>query len=376
MIREVSGTQFDPRVVEALAAVVDRTNARLAREEAGYARQSAAGEIARAQQEMHALHELAWEVSTDLHLDAMLETLAERIRAIVNCAACVFYLLEENEEYLRASAAFGVNQAAFQDSAARVGTYLTGRVASRGEAARASYMADDILLSPTEEAWTPLRATLIVPLRANGYIIGTINLYHTEPNAFQSDDLRIMLYVGQLAGRAIQNARIFSRTKETALTDPLTGLRNSRYLRHFLEQEMDRATRNRQCLAVLGLDLDGFKKVNDRYGHARGDAVLREIGQLFQMRMRKDDLVARYGGDEFAMVLPRTSREEARIVAAKMEQTVDRYAASLIQRDSNFPRIGVSVGVAIFPEDASSLETLLDCADRAMYREKHARRAA
>src|SRR5262249_7045169 len=153
----------------------------------------------------------------------------------------------------------------FRDSLARLGTYLTGRVASRGEPARASYMAEDILLTPTIEPWTPLRSTLIVPLVADGEVIGALNLYHTEPDFLQPDDTRVMLMVGELAGRAVQNALLFAKTQETAYTDPLTGLRNARYLYQFLQQEMNRAVKNHHPLAVLGMDMDGFKSVNDSY---------------------------------------------------------------------------------------------------------------
>jgi diguanylate cyclase (GGDEF)-like protein len=374
-IERAAGSQFDPQVVSVFRSVVDRVNAEIKQAEAGEHAHSAAFEIARAQREVQALYELACSVGTTLCLDDTLQTLARRILTIVSAATCVIYLHEEDTEFLHAYAAFGMNHWFFRRSRARIGTYLTGRVASRGEAVATGFMPDDIQLRHTPEPWTPLRSTLIVPLKADGQVIGTINLYHVEPDAFQPDDMRVMIFVGELAGRALKNARLFAQTQETAFTDAVTGLKNRRFLRQFLEQELNRARKNNHPIAVLGLDLDRFKPVNDLYGHERGDQVLREIGQLLQSMVRNYDLAARYAGDEFAIVLPETYAKEAEVVARKIKAAVDKYAEGLVEADPAFPRIGVSVGVATFPEDATDAQGLLACADQVMYGNKRAERS-
>ena len=374
-LRAHAGTQFDPAIVGAFLSVVDEVNQQLSRQLARQSTPTAASEVARANREVRALYEMACAVGSTLNLDDTLLGLVDKIKDILDYSTCVFFLAEEEEEWLQASAAFGVNHWHFRKSRARIGAYLTGRAAYRSEAVLASYMPDDVELRHSTEMWTPIRSTLIVPLVAEGQVIGTINVYHTDAEAFGQDELRVMSLVGELAGKAIHNARLFAQTQENAYTDAVTGLRNRRYLRLFLDQEMNRARKNNHPLAVLGLDLDRFKPVNDTYGHERGDQVLREVGQVLQAQIRNYDLVARYAGDEFAVVLPETDMEKARIVADKIVDAVARYADRLVGRDPDFPRIGVSVGIAMYPDHGDDITALLAYADNVMYENKRRRKA-
>lgn len=376
-LRRAAGIQFDPEVVEAFCSVID--SVRIQQESRGSQERNenvaTAQEIARAQREMQSLYDLVCSFTAALSLKDTLSLLTERIHGILNSAACVVFLLEENGEVLRAEAAVGANQSFFTASTARVGTYLTGRVVSRGETAKGSFLTDDVELTASSDLWMPLRSTLVAPLKAEGQVIGTLNLYHTDPNAFCHDDQRLMSIVGELAGRAIANARLFTQTQETAYTDALTGLRNARFLRHFLEQEINRARKNDHSLAVLGMDLNGFKAVNDTLGHEQGDEVLCGVSRIFAAQVRNYDLVVRQAGDEFVIVLPETDRLRAEIVAEKVKLAVEAYADWLQQTVSGFPRIGVSIGIALFPEDGSALRELLSHADLRMYDEKRSGKA-
>lgn len=371
-----SGKAFDPAVVEALRRVANAVATRLAAARPQDERETAAAEIAQAQGEVIAVAEMLRSVSATLQLSGAALSLAHHARALVPSAACVVLLLAPEREHLRAVAALGADAAHFEGAVAPLGAYLTGRAAARDEPVRASFMMDDLLLAQSTEPWTPLRSTLIAPLRADGQVIGTLNLYHTEPDAFTPAHERLMALVGSVAGRAIRNARLYTDTQQSAYTDALTGLRNARYLHDYLRKEIDTARQAGRPLAVLGLDLDAFKVVNDTCGHAAGDRLLADIGQLLLARVRAGDVVARPAGDEFVVVLPACDREQALAIGGKLRAVVERYGHRKAEEIVGLPTIGVSIGVAVLPEDGSEPDALLARADRAMYADKRARRAA
>ncbi|HLJ56909.1 MAG TPA: diguanylate cyclase [Chthonomonadaceae bacterium] len=391
-IERRAGSQFDPKMVAAFReiaaemrledgvayrpedpplAVSGSSGQARARDEA----RSALEDIAAAQRETLALYALSQAVTGSLHLDQVCNTVVNSAAGILRCAACAVFLPEEDGEYLRAHAAVGANQRHLLGSLARIGTYVTGRAFSRGEVRRVSFMADDLILRDVSDTWHPFRSTLAVPLEANGEVIGVLNLYAEAGNAFDVDAQRVMRLLASQAGRAIDGARRFAAVRETAYTDALTGLRNGRYLREYLDRELNRASRDGSSLAVLNIDLDNFKPVNDRFGHARGDQTLQEIAEILKAHVRNYDLAARYAGDEFVLVLVRTKRPVAETTAAKLKAAVERYGQRVAAREPDFPTIGLSVGIAIYPESGHDIQTLLCASDANMYSDKSARKA-
>lgn len=389
-----SGTQFDPAVIigfrsvacniradaaalGTLASVVP--NAWAAAPELRSEARAALDDIASAQQETMGMYNLVQAISGSLHLEAVADSLLTCTRQIVSCDACALFLPDDDEQYLRCISAQGTNERHLLGGMARVGTYLTGRAYGRGEPARASFMPDDVSLRNVSDAWTPFRSTLIVPLLVGGKPIGTLNLYAELPEAFSLDTQRVLRLVATQASQAIDNARRFSEVQKTAYTDALTGLHNARFLREFLEREVNRAGRENQSVAVLNIDLDKFKPINDRFGHAMGDQILRDVAEILNSHVRSYDLAARYAGDEFVVVLARAGRLNAEIVAEKLKRAVERHAQKLIAKEPDFPRLGISIGIAIYPSEATDLQSLLCRSDAAMYadkRERHAERAA
>jgi diguanylate cyclase (GGDEF)-like protein len=171
--------------------------------------------------------------------------------------------------------------------------------------------------------------------------------------------IEVASYAVVLGGALLDNAQLFDQVRELAVRDSLTGLGNYRKLMAALEGEMQRSRRTRHPFAVLLMDLDGLKQINDRYGHLVGSHAICRLGTVLRMNSRGIDTAARYGGDEFALVLPESGAEVAQRVGERIRE---RLAA-----DAGFPKIAVSVGAAVFPEDGENIEELLDAADRRLY---------
>jgi len=214
---------------------------------------------------------------------------------------------------------------------------------------------------------------LAVPMVFRGECVGVLDFFRPKVDGFGEEELSFLQSVASQAAMAVSNARLFERTVTLSLTDPLTGLHNRRSLFERLELELERSHRFAHGSAVLMLDVDRFKELNDTLGHPAGDAVLRQMAGLLGGAVRKIDTAARYGGEEFLIILPRADRLAAGQVAEKLRRLVGttpfRPAANLPER-----RVTISVGVAVFPEDATDPATLVACADAALLAAKDAGR--
>jgi len=219
------------------------------------------------------------------------------------------------------------------------------------------------------------KSLMCVPIKINEQVLGVIELVNkTTGEPFRKEDLDLLIRLVDLAAIAVERASLYQKMTELAITDDLTKLFNTRYLNRTIEVEIQRSTRYNSSVSLIFMDIDYFKRINDHYGHLIGSKVLVEIGQLLLKSLRSVDIVARYGGDEFVIVLPQTPPGAAAQIAERMRKSVEHN--TFLKKEGYALKLTASFGVASYPESAKSKEDLIRLADDAMYRVKYQTRNA
>jgi diguanylate cyclase (GGDEF)-like protein/putative nucleotidyltransferase with HDIG domain len=389
-----SGKAFDPKVVQvlekryrhlenlALARSTNDVNSPLSTEiriergpapDAGFekvAQESTGHEttflssIAAARQEAQSLFELSQDLGASLSLGETLSVFSVKLKPMVPYDAIAIYILRADElvpEYVN-----GDNYRLFSSLRIPLGQGLSGWVAQNRKpivngnpSVEPGYLND-----PTK--FSTLSSALAVPLEGVAGIIGVLALYRGERDAFTTDHLRILLAVSSKMALSIENALKYQQAESSATTDYLTGLPNARSLFLELDRELARCKRDQSSLIVMVSDLDGFKQVNDRFGHLEGNRVLRLYAQALKESCREYDYVARMGGDEFVVVAPGLAADAAAKKAEQMRALAKQAGFEICAEDI----LSLSVGQAVYPDDGTDAEQLLAQADRRMYIEK------
>ena len=388
MLKEGSGTMFDPNVVrtflehleefeaeirencvepQRLEPPSNMRSALIANTDSGpmvYER------IRSAHREVITLYDIAQTIGTSLDLRDTFAVFASRLEDIVSYTTCVLYLVRPDSTDIEAAHVAGRYSETFKGKGLPSGAGIAGWVvANRHSMHNCDPRLDfDALKVDLPE---PYRTASVVPLMRDDVVLGALAMYSAELSSYTADHLRLMEAVAKLASDAIANAVHHERTETSALTDLLTGLPNARALRYRFEEEADRARRHRDSFSTLMMDLDGFKAVNDKFGHQAGDQLLRELSVLLLSHIRSSDFVSRYAGDEFVAIL-QVGQEEVQELAQRIQRSIDRHDFGF-QGSKLF--IGVSVGCASFGADGETLDELLLAADRAMYADKARRKA-
>jgi len=334
--------------------------------------EGALGDIYSAQREVYALYEIAQTLGSSLRLEEVLELVVSKIGQLVPYRTCAIYLARDEGRWLTARFVCGDNAADLRGRSVQPGEGITGWAAKQRSARFSTSPELDLAgVAIDAEEYSMVAA---FPICHDGEVLGVITLYFPRDVPCQDDHIRIMDLIAKLSAGAVFNSTIFTETEEFALTDDLTNLPNSRHLRQVFEQESIRSQQSGQPMALLEMDLDRFKPINDRYGHAAGDLYLKEIARILRGHLRDRDVLVRLSGDEFAAILPSTGFAPAALLAERLQQAVDAF--SLKPDEKTTLRAGLSVGVSIYPHDGESLEDLLSQADTNMYRNKRVRRSS
>ena len=402
-VRERAGTWFDPRVVEVLdrrfvelehlAQIEEKAGtltglSKTTRVKRGAA--PAAGfekgpepttigqadntdfltSIASARQEAQTMFELSQDLGVSLSLSETLSLLSMRLRRLIPYDSIAVFV--NRNGWLLPELVSGENFRMLSSLKIRVGEGLCGWVAENckpivngNPQVEAGYVVD-------QEKHTTLQSALAVPLEGLNDVVGVLAMYHASRDAFTPDHLRILLAVASKVALSVENTLKYQQAESSATTDYLTGLPNARSLFMHLAQELARCRRNKAALAVLVCDVDGFKQINDSFGHLEGDKLLREFSVRLKEACRGYDYVARMGGDEFVITAPGLTPEAAKEKAMRLNQIAVEAGLHTCGREI----ITLSVGTAFFPEDGFDAERLLAEADRRMYSMKHIHHAA
>ncbi len=317
--------------------------------------------------ELHTFLNLSQALSATLNLDELFRLALHLIGRSLHVNAYSMMLLDERRERLVVRAAFGLPEVEGEPPTLRLGEGISGLVAQTGQA----MLVPDIRKEPRclEQRWfrLPYGSFICVPLRIKGtQVVGVLNAQKPDPHGFTASDLDLFQSVATTVAVALENAQLFQRTKELSSRDALTGLFNRRHFQETLEKEVQRSARYQRAFSLLMVDLDDFKQYNDTHGHLQGDEVLKSLAALLQRTTRRADIVARFGGEEFVVLLPEINKARAAAVAEKIRAAVAEhpFPGRETQPDG---RITVTIGVASCPADARDALVLVDLADRAMY---------
>jgi diguanylate cyclase (GGDEF)-like protein len=356
-LKTLSGAWYDPKVVDHFVAMIE-----------------ARGAVAAAEVEVGTSRELSIlaEITPEFHTLLDMQQLLARILAILERhmpgSAFTIMLREEATGDLVVRAAGGAHADLTSPVRMENGKGLSGWVVQHGEA----QIVEDVRSDPRYIGDPNVRSEMVVPLVSSGHTIGTLVVSHPSVAVFGSRDLTLLQAVAAQIAAAIDVAELHERLKRAANTDALTGIHNYGYFYDRLEEEVARAERHTTPLAVAYFDIDGLKRVNDTYGHLAGDAVLRTLGALIGRRVRTEDIPARYGGDEFAIVMPETPRDEAERVVQRLMDELDGSEVDLSDgRKIRMP--ARSWGIAAYPLDGQTAKALVDNADTRAYARKRAR---
>lgn len=348
---------FDPETIDLLTlfstqASIALQNARLYSLEQQRARQ------------LQAINAIAQQTTAVLELEELLGRVCELIQSAFRVSHVSLFLREDRDLVLRA----------------HHGT-LTPRIPQGGRFPASTEPWASILASnntametalcdgPQAKFFAESASRICIPMVSFGQTLGILALDSALPDAFRDGDLQSLESVADICATAIQNAHYVERVKQLAYLDGLTGIFNRRFFELRIMEEIERARRYGTAMAVIMADIDQFKRLNDEFGHVLGDEVLRQVSSIFHQQVRKIDVVCRYGGEEFAILLTQASGEQALAIAEKLRKVV---------ADWQFPgvpcAVTISAGAASFPEHGSTRDELVKAADTALYAAKQSGR--
>ncbi len=308
--------------------------------------------------EMSILYEVSQSLISTLELDALFANTLLKLKETMGYVNCAILFVDEvkQELYFRSSIGYPEEVTRMR---LKIGQGLTGWAVKERKIVYVPDVTKDhrYVLGMKET-----KSELAIPLEFKGRIIGVLDVESPKIDGFSQWEIKLMESISSQLAMAIYNSSLFEEVRALSLTDPLTEIANRRHFDILLDSELRRSERYGRPLSIIMLDLDHFKEYNDLNGHIAGDQVLKEFAKIMKGEIREIDFIARYGGDEFVVILPETDNLFAKLVAERIRQK--------IETNSIDPSVTVSLGIASFPRDARNKEGLIQAADRSLYAAK------
>jgi len=325
-------------------------------------------------QELSVFHDVAKALTSSLNLDSVLQTIMQKMAEYFRPDTWSLLMVDETTDELYFAIAVGPAADSLKTLRLKMGEGIAGWVAKHGE----SLIVPDVYKEPRfakridEMTKWQTKSVICVPLRAKHRSLGVIQLINCPMETFGDNEMFFLNALCDYAAIAIDNARAVERIQELTITDDCTGLYNARHLYKTLEAEVYRSARFGHEFSVIFIDLDHFKSVNDTHGHLVGSKLLAEVGYVIKTHLRLIDYAFRYGGDEFVILLPQTSKEAALIVARRLLEVM--RLSEFMATEGLKLNVRCSMGLATYPEDAKSAHEIIRQADEMMYSVKNTTR--
>ncbi len=325
-------------------------------------------ELKRQIERLSLFHEVGKALASTLDLQKILQTIMEKISDFLQPDTWSLLMLDENTQELHFEIAIGNGANKLKDVRLKLGEGIAGWAALHGEPVLVSDVSRDPRFSKKFDEITQgeTHSIVCVPIKGRERVLGVIELVNClGKGSFREEDIPILKNLADYAAIALENARYVQRIHELTITDDCTALYNARHLNFVLDAEIYRSTRYNYEFSIIFIDLDHFKLVNDGHGHLVGSKLLWMIGDLIKGNLRLIDYAFRYGGDEFVVLLPQTSKENALLVGRRVRELLNSKV--FFTEEGLNIRVTASFGVATFPQDARTRKELLHLADEAMY---------
>lgn len=317
--------------------------------------------------DLSVLYQVSQILARPLEFEEFLEDVSQVITKNLSIKEFSLLFFDPAHRYLEVRLASGFkDNARIRGMMFKLGEGISGRVAESGQMIYVSDTKNDPHYLHYKGEKLEDGSFLSLPLKVGSEVVGVLNLSHRQKNAFSETDISSLQSVSNQIATGYERSRLYTRIKELSVTDELTRLYNRRYFQQVLQAEFKRARRFKRPLSLILIDVDYFKKFNDQEGHLKGDERLKQLSELLLQNIREVDTLARFGGEEFVILLPDTSLEAATGVAEKLRTLVAKEGSSF----SSLLPLTISAGVSTLQDSIVNIEDLIDQADQALYQAK------